>query len=171
MNFTIRPYEPADADWLLQCQVALQEHELAIHDPRLAQTRTAPLPATHDYMKLFWQSIAENQGVALIGEIGGQRRGLIAGHVVHAPWPMEVWDSSHYGYVSDIFVEPLARGSGLAQALLDALAAHLHQVDPKLTRLRINVLAANEIARGAYEKAGFVPYEVMYERPLSGGGK
>lgn len=171
MTITIRPYQPADEAWLLACEVALQEHELAIHDPRLPQTRVQPLPHTHDYLKLLWESLNENQGALLIGEINGQRRGLVAGHVVHAPWPMETWDSSHYGYVSDIFVEPLARGSGLAQAMIDALAAHLHAVEPKLTRLRINVLAANEIARGAYEKAGFVPYEVMYERALTGGGK
>jgi RimJ/RimL family protein N-acetyltransferase len=56
--------------------------------------------------------------------------------------------------------------SGLAQALVDALADHLRAVDPKLTRLRINVLAANGIARGAYEKAGHVPNEVMDERKL-----
>lgn len=165
-SFTIRPYRASDQDWLLQSEIALQAHELAIHDPRLPQTRVEPLPHTHDYLKFLWESLGENQGVLLVGEIDGVARGLVAGHVVHAPWPMETWDSSHYGYVSDIYVEPMARGSGLAQALIDALAAHLREVDPKLTRLRINVLAANEIARGAYEKAGFVPYEVMYERPL-----
>jgi ribosomal protein S18 acetylase RimI-like enzyme len=170
-SFTIRPYAPEDADWVFQCEIQLQEHELAIADPRIPQTRLPALPATHDYMKLVWESIEKNQGLMLIGEIGGQRRGLVAGHVVHAPWPMETWDSSHYGYVSDIFVEPQARGTGLAQALIDALAAHLQAADPRLTRLRINVLAANEIARSAYEKAGFVPYEVMYERPLAGGRK
>jgi ribosomal protein S18 acetylase RimI-like enzyme len=79
---------------------------------------------------------------------------------------METSDSCRYGYVSDIFIVPEARGSGLARALIDALAEHLRKVAPDLTRLRINVLAANAIARGAYEKAGFVPYEVMYERKL-----
>ena len=34
-------------------------------------------------------------------------------------------------------------------------------------RLRINALAVNRVARRAYEKAGFTPYEVMYERRLS----
>lgn len=166
MTFTIRPCEERDQDWLLQCEVALQEHELAIADPRLAQSRLPALPATHDYLKLLWETLAENQGVMLIGEMDGVRAGLVAGHVVHAPWPMETSDSCHYAYVSDIYVAPQARGSGLAQALIDALAEHLRKVAPELTRLRINVLAANAIARGAYEKAGFVPYEVMYERKL-----
>ena len=165
-RFTIRPYTPDDLDWVIQCEIRLQEHELAVADPRLAQSRLPALPATHEYMTLLWESLEENQGALLIGEIDSVARGLVAGHVVHAPWPMETRDSCHYGYVSDIFVMPEARGSGRAQALIDALAEHLRKVAPELTRLRINVLAANALARGAYEKAGFVPYEVMYERKL-----
>ena len=76
MTFTIRPYEERDQDWLLQCEVALQEHELAIADPRLAQSRLPALPATHDYLKLRWQTLAEDQGVILIGEMDGVRAGL-----------------------------------------------------------------------------------------------
>jgi ribosomal protein S18 acetylase RimI-like enzyme len=79
---------------------------------------------------------------------------------------METSDSTRFGYVSDIFVKPDARGTGLAQTLLDAIAAHLHAADPTLTRLRVNVLAVNAIARRSYEKAGFTPYEVMYERRI-----
>ena len=79
--------------------------------------------------------------------------------------------STRYGYVSDIFIRPEARGSGLAQVLLDAIAAHLHAADPTLTRLRVNVLAVNAIARRSYEKAGFTPYEVMYERLIRPGGQ
>ena len=80
---------------------------------------------------------------------------------------METRDSTRYGYVSDIFIRPEARGSGLAQTLLDAIAAHLHAADPTLTRLRVNVLAVNTIARRSYEKAGFTPYEVTYERMIA----
>ncbi|MBK8157721.1 MAG: GNAT family N-acetyltransferase [Rhodospirillaceae bacterium] len=149
MNSTIRPYRPEDQDWVIQCEVALQEHERAIHDPRLPQSRLPALPTTHDYMKLLWETLAENQGVLLIGEIGGQRAGLVAGSIVEQPWPMEPRDSWRFAYVSDIYVEPAARGSGLAQALLDALAEHFREVDPTLTRLRINVLAANVLARHA----------------------
>jgi RimJ/RimL family protein N-acetyltransferase len=35
-----------------------------------------------------------------------------------------------------------------------------------VNRVRINVLAANVMARRAYEKYGFEPYEVMYEKRL-----
>lgn len=167
MRWNIRPYRPDDADWVLAAEMALQEHEIAIHDPRLPQTRLPALPATHDYLIMLWDTLGANQGIMLIAEApDGARLGLVAGSIVEQPWPMEAKDSWRFAYVSDIYVEPRARGSGLAQALIDALAAHFRHVDPSLTRLRINVLAANEIARGAYEKGGFMPYEVMYERAL-----
>jgi GNAT superfamily N-acetyltransferase len=160
MSFVIRPYTPADHDWVLQCEVDLQEHERAIHD-----TRLPGLPHSRDYLAVLWDQLAENQGIMLIAENAeGERLGLVAGHIEDAPWPMETPDSTRYGYVSDIFIRPEARGTGLAQALLDAIAAHLHRVDPTLIRLRINALAVNRIACRAYEKAGFTPYEVMYER-------
>lgn len=162
MDFVIRPYAPADYDWVLQCEVDLQEHERALHD-----TRLPGLPHSRDYLAMLWDVLAENQGIMLIAETaGGDRAGLVAGHIVDEPWPMETQDSTRYGYVSDIFIVPEARGSGLAKALLDAIAAHLHRADPNLTRLRINVLAVNRIACRAYEKAGFTPYEVIYERRL-----
>jgi GNAT superfamily N-acetyltransferase len=162
MDFVIRPYTPADYDWVLQCEVELQEHERAIHD-----TRLPGLPHTRDYLAMLWDELAESHGIMLIAENAqGERLGLVAGHIVDEPWPMETLDSTRYGYVSDIFIRPEARGGGLAKALLDAIAAHLHRVDPTLTRLRINVLAVNRVACRAYEKAGFTPYEVTYERLL-----
>lgn len=167
MSFAIRPYESEDYDWVLAAQVALQEHEIAIEDPRLRPTRLPGLPHAHDYLTLLWNNLADGAGIMLIARDGaGSRVGLVAGRIVDEPWPMETRDSSRYGYVSDIYIEPRARGSGLAPILLDAIADHLRAADPTLTRLRINVLAANAVARAAYEKAGFVPYEVMYERKL-----
>lgn len=160
MSFVIRPYTPADYDWVLRCEVQLQEHERTIHD-----TRGPALPHTHDYLAMLWDALAEGQGIMLIAENAeGERLGLVAGHIEDTPWPMETSDSTRYGYVSDIYIRPEARGSGLAQTLLDAIAAHLHAADPTLVRLRVNVLAVNAIARRSYEKAGFTPYEVMYER-------
>jgi ribosomal protein S18 acetylase RimI-like enzyme len=162
MEFIIRPYAPADHDWVLQSEVALQEHERALHD-----TRLPGLPYTRNYLAMLWDVLAENQGAMLIAEnTDGERVGLVAGHIVDQPWPMETRDSTRYGYVSDIFIKPEARGSGLAKALLDSIAAHLHRADPTLSRLRINVLAVNRIACRAYEKAGFTPYEITYERLL-----
>lgn len=160
MSFIIRPYAPSDYDWVLQCEVELQEHERAIHD-----TRLPGLPYSRDYLAMLFDELAESQGIMLIAEnTAGERLGLVAGHIVDEPWPMETRDSTRYGYVSDIYIQPGVRGTGLAQQLLDAIEAYLHRADPALMRLRVNALAVNRAACRAYEKSGFALYEVMYER-------
>jgi GNAT superfamily N-acetyltransferase len=119
MDFVIRPYAPADDDWVLDCAVGLQEHERALHD-----TRLPGLPHSRAYLAMLRDVLADNHGIMLIAEnAGGERLGLVAGHVVDEPWPMETRDSTRYGYVSDIFIKPEARGTGLAEALLDAIGA------------------------------------------------
>ena len=82
MNFTIRPYTPADYDWVLQCEVDLQEHERAIHD-----TRGPALPHTHDYLAMLWENLAEGHGIMLIAENAPGRtaragRGTYRGHAL-----------------------------------------------------------------------------------------
>jgi hypothetical protein len=47
--------------------------------------------------------------------------------------------------------------------LLDVLERHLAAQAP-IARFRVNVLAVNRLACRSYERSGFVPYEIMYER-------
>ena len=60
------------------------------------------------------------------------------------------------------------RGRRIATRLLDALSERLCR--PGVQRIRLNVLAANRIARAAYEHAGFTPYEVVYEKVVGADG-
>ena len=161
MNAAIRAYADADRPAALEALIALQEHERALHDTRVPGDSSSKV-----YLEELLQKLAAQSGAMFIAEADGRFVGLVAGLIVDEPWPMETPASTRYGYVSDIFLTPEARGVGLAQVLLDAIADHLHRADPTLTRLRINALAVNRIARRAYEKAGFTPYEVMYERRL-----
>ena len=109
MSFLIRPCTETDDDWILQCEVALQEHERALHD-----TRLPGLPHTRAYLAMLRDHLAEGQGVMLIAENAeGERQGLVAGHIVDTPLPIETADSTRYGYVSDIFFKPEARRSCL----------------------------------------------------------
>lgn len=161
MPIQLRPYRDSDYAWVLDCEIALQEHERA-----LSNTRLPGLPHTRDYLAMLFDIQATSHGLILIAESGRDRAGFIAGHVVDEPWPMETADSTRYAYVSDIFIIPEQRGTGLARMLIDALAAHFTSLDLGVTRLRINALADNAIACKAYVKAGFKPHEVMFERPL-----
>jgi ribosomal protein S18 acetylase RimI-like enzyme len=162
MTDTIRAYRPDDYDWVLQALAQLQAHEHALHDSRLpAETATTKL-----YLDEMLARLAENDGALLIAERDGVAVGLVGGHTVHVPWPLETADSNFHAYISDIFIDPEHRRTGLAAELLDAIAAHFRALPLPLRRLRLNTLAANGIARAAYEKAGFRSYEVIYERPL-----
>lgn len=161
MTFQFRPYQPADYDWALGCAVALQEHERV-----LSETRLPGLPHAHNYLAMLFPILAKQYGLMLIAETGGQRVGLIAGHVVEENWPMETPDSTRYAYISDLFIVPEQRGTGLAAQLIDRMAMHFRDLNQGLTRLRINALADNGMACKAYLKSGFKPHEVMFERPL-----
>jgi GNAT superfamily N-acetyltransferase len=162
MTCAIRAYRSGDYDWVLQALIGLQEHERAIHETRLP----AEPVTVRTYLDEMLTRLAAHDGVLLIAERDGVPVGLVGGHTVEQPWPLETPDSTFFAYVSDIFIEPDHRGTGLAAELLDAMAAHFRALPLPLKRLRLNVLARNGIACAAYEKAGFQPYEVIYERPL-----
>ncbi|HET6160829.1 MAG TPA: GNAT family N-acetyltransferase [Dongiaceae bacterium] len=147
MDFAIRPYVEADRRGIIGALIALQEHERAIHDTRLPGE-----DATEIYL-----------GTLFVAEAGGRFAGLVAGLIEAFDVVLETSDSCIYGYCSDVYVAPEFRGTGLAHLLLNVLERDLARKAP-ISPFRVNVLAINRIACRAYERAGFVPYEVMYER-------
>jgi ribosomal protein S18 acetylase RimI-like enzyme len=158
MDFVIRPYAEADRPPVIAALIALQEHERAIHDTRLPGAGNTEL-----YFDRLRSELAGKLGGIFVAERAGRFAGLVAGFIEAYDVPMETSESCIYGYCSDIYVDPDFRGSGLAQMLLDVLERDLAGRAP-ITRFRVNVLAVNRIACRAYERGGFVPYEVMYER-------
>jgi ribosomal protein S18 acetylase RimI-like enzyme len=158
MHFAIRPYAETDRRTVIDALTALQEHERAMHDTRLPGAG-----ATAVYLDNLLEDLVAQSGAIFIAEADGKFAGLVTGLIETYEIVLETRDSSIYGYCSDIYVAPEFRGSGLAQMLLDVMERHLAAQAP-ITRFRISVLAVNRIACRAYERAGFVPYELMYER-------
>ena len=158
MTFVIRPYVETDRPAVIAALVALQEHERAIHD-----TRVPGADGTEIYFDKLLCELAANEGGLFVAEHDGRFAGLVAGFVEAYDVVLETSDSCLFGYCSDIYVEPEFRGSGLAQTLLDVLERHLAARSP-ISRFRVNVLAVNRVACRAYERGGFVPYEITYER-------
>ena len=157
--FVIRPYREADRAAVIAAEIDLQEYERTLHDTRL------PGEAVMEaYLDRLLQQVATQSGAILVAEESGRLLGLVACVVVQDDAVQETADSNIHGYITDIYVVPERRGSGLAQALLQAAETHLAPTG--ISRVRINVLAANAMARRAYEKHGFEPYEVMYEKRL-----
>jgi ribosomal protein S18 acetylase RimI-like enzyme len=156
----IRPYRESDRADVIAAEIDLQEHERTLHDTRL------PGAAVMDaYFDRLQQEVAAQSGAILIAEDSGRFLGLVACVVAQDDVVQKTADSNVHGYITDIYVVPDGRGSGLAQARLQAAEAHLAPTG--VSRVRINVLAVNAMARRAYEKYGFEPYEVMYEKRLA----
>jgi ribosomal protein S18 acetylase RimI-like enzyme len=59
---------------------------------------------------------------------------------------------------------PAFRGRRIAIHLLNEIERHLAGFG--VARIRINSLAENKSARASYERAGFAPYEIVYEKTL-----
>jgi ribosomal protein S18 acetylase RimI-like enzyme len=158
MDFVIHPYVEADRVAVIDALIGLQEHERAMHDTRLPGAGR-----TDVYFDKLLMELAERSGGIFVAEAAGQFAGVVTGLIESYDMDLETPDSCVYGYCSDIFVAPEFRGTGLAQMLLDVMERHLAAQAP-IARFRISVLAVNRMACRAYERAGFVPYELMYER-------
>jgi ribosomal protein S18 acetylase RimI-like enzyme len=159
-GFVIRPYRETDRAAVIAAEIDLQEYERTLHDTRLPGA-----PVMEAYLDRLLRDVATQSGAILIAEDDGCFLGLVACVVARDDTVQETADSNVYGYITDIYVLPDRRGSGLAQALLEAAETHLAPTG--VSRVRINALAANARARRAYEKHGFEPYEVMYEKRLA----
>ncbi len=147
---------PQDAPALRSAIVELSEHEHRLHPTRLPGEQIADA-----YLAWMQQRAAEG-GAVLVAEVGGAFAGFVAGWIEVGSEIAETPDSNRFGYISDICVMPAHRGRRVANSLLGAIEQHLARAG--IRRLRIASLAGNAPARKSYERAGFLPYEILYEK-------
>ena len=114
--------------------------------------------------RLLESLISANDGELFVAEEDGAFVGYAAGFVLRDDNPAETEDSNVCGYINDVYVVPHRRGRGIASLLLQAVEDYLRAKG--MARLRINTLVDNELAKRAYIKNGFAPYEVMMEKLL-----
>ncbi len=154
---TIRAATPSDRVDLRAAVVELQEHER-----RLSATRLPGDAMADAYLEWMLDRVETASGAVLVVEVDGVFAGFASGWVEEDESLAETPDSNHYGLVSDLCVLPASRGRGAAQLLLQALEAHLALSG--VARIRVGALAANSAARAVYERSGYAPYEVVYEK-------
>jgi len=155
----IRSYKPSDRPAVLQALIELQNFEVPLHDTRLPGETTMQA-----YLERMLRDLEEGEGTVFVAELEGEFVGFVGCLVVEDDVVQETPDSRRYGYVKDIFVSDRHRGRGIAQQLLQTAEQYLAKTGA--TRLRLNVLANNMKARRAYERYGFVQYEVLYEKRI-----
>ncbi|MDH5019977.1 GNAT family N-acetyltransferase [Halobacterium rubrum] len=95
------------------------------------------------------------------------RGGLAVGFVMfHAETGLYETDATR-GVVDNVYVRPDQRGDGLGSALLDFAEDALCEDGADV--LAVEALAANDAARRLYERRGYQPHRVTYERPADPG--
>lgn len=112
--------------------------------------------------ELTWQRLQRRDGVYGLGaKVYGQLVG-IAHYLFHT----SVW-SPKVCYLEDLFVQPAARGHGVARALIEAVAAEARAAEA--TRFYWSTHESNATARLLYDKvgrhAGFIRYDHPLRRP------
>jgi GNAT superfamily N-acetyltransferase len=136
MTATIRPARPGDEPDILRLIRALADYE---REPDAVEA-TAEGLAAHlfaDVPRVF-AHVAEQDG-----------------HVVGtAVWFLNfsTWTGKHGIYLEDLFVDPSARGGGIARGLVRALAAEAGSRD--CARIEWAVLDWNEQAKDFYRRLG-----------------
>ena len=133
---TIRPARPGDETDILRLIKALAEYE---REPDAVETTAEGLRG-----HLF---AAEPRVFAHVAEQDGRVAGI-------AVWflSFSTWTGQHGIYLEDLFVDPEARGDGVARALVEALAAEA--AARGCPRLDWAVLDWNEPAKGFYRRLG-----------------
>ena len=158
-SLTIRDASPMDRPQLRRAVIELQGYERRLHDTRLPGEQIA------DAYLAWIENQVGKQGALLIAQIDRRFAGFVAGWIEHSDSIGETPDSSRFGYISDVCVMPEFRGQRIAPRLLSAIEDRLSIVG--ITRIRICSVASNTSARASYERAGFQPYEITYEKSRS----
>jgi GNAT superfamily N-acetyltransferase len=136
----------------------LQAFEHAFEPDRRIDPR-----AGRDYLAVLLKRVAEQQGRIFVAEMNGRAVG----------WAVFVEDTASLyvieperrtGWISELYLEEAARGTGLGRALLAACEAEAR--DRGIKVLMIGVHALNDRARAVYGAAGFGPYTLQLRKPL-----
>jgi GNAT superfamily N-acetyltransferase len=141
--------------------------------PARAEDRTGWLPLWQGYLDFYRQTLPEAQTDLtfaraldpaeplhlLIAEREGQYLGFAA-YVLHR----STWAKTCYCYLEDLFVDPAARGQGIAADLIEGVTQAAQAVQAE--RLYWVTDAANTAAQKLYDRLAVRSPFVQYRRPL-----
>ncbi|PQA87274.1 GNAT family N-acetyltransferase [Hyphococcus luteus] len=159
MNITIADASPEDEPALAAMMRGLNEAE-----NELVPNRDVTDAAALEHVRYLMTCVKEQGGFALIGRRDGEALGFAIGLVETEEGAYVLPEHRRFGFLTDIFVAPQARGGGLAGALLARSEARFRALG--LSEMRLNVLEGNGRARRFYGKSGFLPYGQILSKPL-----
>ena len=161
---TVRPFERSDADALWGLKRGF-ETGLGTGTGGDGKAEAYEAKLTDDYRSrwLSWvdDCTAEAADCVTVAENGG---GSLAGYAFVLPESLAfVWDAA---VLNEIYVDPDARGTGVADDLMDAALSAARGQDLPLDRMVFDVDRENGRARAFYERYGFEGWGEMVAREL-----
>ncbi|WP_396611877.1 GNAT family N-acetyltransferase [Haloferax sp. S1W] len=171
---TVRPFEAADADafWELKRGFELGIGEGTGGDDKLDKYEAK---LTDDYREryLSWveRCATDDPGCIVVASVdGGADSGTesagseLVGYAFALPEDLTfIWDAA---VLNELFVAPEFRGTGVADALMQAVLDHARSQDLPLDRLLLDVDEANDRARAFYDRYGFDHWGELVGRDL-----
>ena len=146
MKISVRPVEATDeGPWLALFRDYITFYEATVPE---------------DVIALTWQRLlsrADNMMALVAADEAGRALG-IAALVFHR----STWSPSWYCYLEDLFVAPVARGSGVGRALIEATYAEADRRGASRTYWATQ--GKNETARTLYDRLGQLTDFVQYRR-------
>jgi GNAT superfamily N-acetyltransferase len=165
-DVTVRPYDGADAAelWSLKRGFELGLGEAGGDDKRA--TYAAKL--TDDYREgwLAWveRCVAEDPDCVQVAVAGRAGEEGPIGYVFVLPASLSyVWDAA---VLNELYLDPPARGTGVADDLMRAALDCARAQDLPLDRVVLDVDRENDRARAFYDRWGFENWGEMVARPL-----
>ncbi|MAN63054.1 MAG: hypothetical protein CMI60_14040 [Parvibaculum sp.] len=155
----VRAALPEDHAFLAACMGGLQEAEIEIEANRNSIDASA-----EPHLNWVLDQVAAKEGAVFVAEYQGQRVGCLMCTVDEDNGEYVKPKHRRYGYVNDVYVGQKARGTGVADALMQAAEDFFRDKD--LTNIRLGVLSENKRARSFYERLGWHSYEQVYRKQL-----
>lgn len=161
MNYKIIKYNEQYKPDIIRALMELQIHEHNLSDTRKA----ASTSLCEKYLLELIEKINSNQGKIFCLLQDEVFTGFISYYIEQETIIFEEDNSNIYAFISDICVLKKFQNNGIAGNLLNKVYEDLKSKQFK-GRVRINTLANNIAAIKTYEKYGFKPYEVIYEKEI-----
>lgn len=169
MDAMVRPYDAErDREALWECK---RGFELGLGtgtgDDDKAGLYEGKLTAEYRAEWLEWvdRCVADDERCVTVASAPDETGdGVLLGYVFVLPERLAyVWDAA---VLNEIFVVPAARGSGVADDLVDAAVSLARDQDLPLDRLVLDVDRENERAKAFYDRHGFAHWGEMVAREL-----
>ncbi|TVQ30325.1 MAG: GNAT family N-acetyltransferase [Geminicoccaceae bacterium] len=158
-EFEVRPAGAADRAALARLMAELQEVERALEADR------APGPEMAESHLAFLEAeAAAHDGFVLVAARGPDVLGFVIGWIEHEMGTFIRADERRHGRVTDLCVDPRARGAGVGRALMAAADAHFQKLGVAVVKLV--ALEVNHAARAFYAAVGYDDHEVILRKRL-----